>query len=571
MDKILGSNTYLEVAYAGYTGIDIHESLTGSQEDAYIDYSPSGGGPAHYSGGLYFPWSWETQQDAVDLTVSTYADDFLGGDHEFKFGVSYATGKDESTASGSVNGRYIYRYEYVYIYDYYGTEYEYIYPYYYRVTADAYTYGSDNTTISAFVDDSWRVTDKLTINAGVRFDHISSDIPDYARLDRFGNKTGEIIPGIDKVVEWDHFSPRLGFVYQVGNDGVLRGFYGKFYDSNVTGNWKAPPPSPPIFYGEISESRDGPWEPAWTFDYGEPLFDPNLQTPETDQITFGYEHRLASTVSLGIQAVYKKTKNLIGWEILGDGVYEMLPWVNPITGEIQPIASIIEQPTTRKGNRPGDGSLAPPGQKFEQDYTGATLIFNKRYADGWSLMGSYTWSDSNGFLATPLAQDQGNPAFTSQDGRDPNHWINAEQALQNQREHVLQLQGNFDLPWKFEGSVVYRYLSGKPYSRQVKAGLHTSSTPLNQWNQTVIAVPASEDTTFPAQNVLDLSLARDFPAGGATIEVAVQLFNAFNNDAHDSWETLVVAPGDEDEPYGGYYPTAHVLPRRLGLRLGIRF
>ena len=180
-------------------------------------------------------------------------------------------------------------------------------------------------------------------------------------------------------------------------------------------------------------------------------------------------------------------------------------------------------------------------------------------------MASYTWSDSTGFLPTPLAQDQGNPAFSSQDGRDPNNWINAQQALQNQRRHAVQIQGNFDLPWNLLGTGVYRYLSGKPYNRQVTAGVFSSQFPLNQGPQTVIAVPASEATTFSAQNVLDLSLGRDFKAGPSTIQIDLQFFNVFNNEAHDSWQTLIVAPGDV------YYPRAYVLPRRLGLRLGIRF
>ena len=274
---------------------------------------------------------------------------------------------------------------------------------------------------------------------------------------------------------------------------------------------------------------------------------------------------MSPTATLGIQGVYKDTKNLIGWEILDDGVYEMLPWVNPITGEIQPIASIIVQPTTRKGNRPGAGSLAPPGQEFEQQYKGATVFLNKRYANGWSMMASYTWSDSTGFSPTPLAQDQGNPAFSSQDGRDPNNWINADQALQNERKHALQIQGNFDLPWKLLGTVVYRYLSGKPYNLQVTAGRPSTQFPLEQLGQTVIAVPASDDTTFPDQNVLDLSLGRSFGAGPTEIRIDLQLFNVFNNEAHDSWQTLILRPGNE------YYPSAYVLPRRLGVRLGISF
>ena len=71
-DQVLSPTTFLEVAYAGYDGLDIHESRTGSLEDPFIDYSPPGGGPETFSGGLYFPWAWDTKprrrrRDRLDL------------------------------------------------------------------------------------------------------------------------------------------------------------------------------------------------------------------------------------------------------------------------------------------------------------------------------------------------------------------------------------------------------------------------------------------------------------------------------------------------------------------------
>ena len=156
LDWIISNNTFLEIAYFGYTGIDVYESRTGSVEDPFIDYSPPEGGPPRYSGGLYFPWTWDNRQDAVNVAVSTYADDFLGGNHEFKFGVAYDKGWDETTSSGGIRGRYFYRYVYTYTYDYYGYEYDYDYEYFYRTTAAAYIYGSENETISGFIDDSWQ-------------------------------------------------------------------------------------------------------------------------------------------------------------------------------------------------------------------------------------------------------------------------------------------------------------------------------------------------------------------------------------------------------------------------------
>ena len=49
--------------------------------------------------------------------------------------------------------------------------------------------------MSAFVDDSWRINDRLTLNLGVRYDQHDGWIPAYERLDEDGNPTGEHLPG----------------------------------------------------------------------------------------------------------------------------------------------------------------------------------------------------------------------------------------------------------------------------------------------------------------------------------------------------------------------------------------
>ena len=372
--------------------------------------------------------------------------------------------------------------------------------------------------MSAFIDDSWQVNSNLTLNVGVRYDKHNGEIPDFPRLNQDWSATSDIIPGVKDVVAWSLISPRIGMAYQIGDRQVFRAFYGKFYDADVTGNWYAPPPDPPAYITESGPSLEGPWSYSSSFEYHGNLFHPDLKAPETDQLTLGWERRLGDNYTFGIQGVYKEAKNLIGWEILNDGVFEEVPWTNPFTGETEQLFSIIEQPTTRKGNRPGDGSKAPPGVSYNQQYEGVVVSFNKRYSDGWSMQSSYTWSDSTGFIPRPLLQDQGSPFYTDNDGRDPNNWINADQALQNDREHVFQFQGNFELPWKLIGTGTYSFLTGKPYSRQLTVGLRTSASPLAQGGQTVIAVPASDDTRLPDQNLVDLSFGRRFNVGKVEFE-----------------------------------------------------
>ncbi len=69
-------------------------------------------------------------------------------------------------------------------------------------------------TAAAFVSDTLRLGDRVTINAGFRFDHnraISQDVP---RLDDDGDETGAIIDGRGTMDTWNIVSPRLGCHHQ---------------------------------------------------------------------------------------------------------------------------------------------------------------------------------------------------------------------------------------------------------------------------------------------------------------------------------------------------------------------
>ena len=91
---------------------------------------------------------------------------------------------------------------------------------------------------------------------------------------------------------------------------------------------------------------------------------------------------MRDNLAIGILAVFKESENLIGWEILPDGVYEPVDFVDPVTGQVLSLVSIIEQPTTRKGNCPGAGSLAPPGACYGSEYEGVVLSLTGRSRAG---------------------------------------------------------------------------------------------------------------------------------------------------------------------------------------------
>jgi outer membrane receptor protein involved in Fe transport len=526
-------------------------------EAAYIDYSPIGGGPTTYSGGVYWPWTYETSINQVSATISHFADDFLNGEHDFKFGVQLSDGDAITKTSPSATGTYYYHYTYEY--DYYGTIYP--YDYYYKVDGQAYFYGNEQSSWSAFIDDSWTVTDRLTLNLGLRHDHHESNIPSFPRLDVLGNPTGEMIAGVDPVLEWDHWSPRIGFAYTAGErqEAVIRGSFGVYYDGNVSGNWNSPPPLAPTLTAYWSYYPEGPFEDiAWTWDAGINNVDPNLKAPRTLQYSLSYEKSFAGKYSVGVLGVYKDTKDLIGWEILDDGIYEEVEFTDPFTGREYTLLDPIEFPTARKGNKPGF-TIDPEADEYWQKYWAIVLTFNRRFTDNWSMQASYTYSESTGLIPRFLSQWQFNPFYGNKDGSDPNSFLNAnDQRLQGDRPHMLRVQANFELPWNLHANTIVNLQSGRPYARQIE--LPTSGHP------PAILEPASDDQRHPFQTIVDVGIGKRFNLGGdVEAKVDLQILNLLNDDATDWFEEVRLNAGDE------FIPNYWLKPRRLMMRVGIQF
>ncbi len=107
--------------------------------------------------------------------------------------------------------------------------------------------------IGAFVQDTWRISPRLTLTPGVRYDLFTNPVERY-------NRQSDFIPGANGFVglgnvgtvalagqggystgilktQSHNFSPRVGFAYRLGEKNVVRGAYGLFYfDEQGTGS-----------------------------------------------------------------------------------------------------------------------------------------------------------------------------------------------------------------------------------------------------------------------------------------------------------------------------------------------
>jgi len=154
-------------------------------------------------------------------TLNHYRPELLGGDHQWKLGGEIERGEHHAPTLIPTGVRFV---------DNSGQPFQ-------SVSRRPSQEGGVFVTAAAFVSDAMTMGDRLTVNAGLRFDHARAISQNLRALDSQGHETDGTVPGLGTLYTWNVLSPRLGTTLKVSADGrtILRASYGRFSQGVLTG------------------------------------------------------------------------------------------------------------------------------------------------------------------------------------------------------------------------------------------------------------------------------------------------------------------------------------------------
>ncbi len=535
---LISSNAYLELKISGY------------RNDLERVPPPEGSihNPVHYdlltgvtSNGAWWPRLEYKERFQGKVKLSYFAEEFLGGDHEFKVGAQY-TRTEKGTACLYGGG---------YVMFTYGGE-----PYL-RYQQHPFYYGSLVNHTGVFIDDSWTLwNDRLTLNLGLRYDNHTGAVPELPVMDVW-NKTDKTNPPVKGLVEWNTISPRLGFVLQLTKDKqtVLKAHYGRYQYPMISGAFDFPGPNATPWIASYWTGTE--WE-VYNYVPAEKVRnDPqNLRPTVMDMYTIGLEREIIADFSIGLRAVYKKHYDHAAIKNVA-GEYELVPMISPDNGETYMVYNQLNV---------GDNEYVITNQEdFDQTYKGIIFTLKKRYSNNWMMNASLTRSRSEGLICVSPRQtgqysQQGIIAISSWTyGRDPNDWINADGLLQMDRKWVFKFQLGYNFPWGILASVNYNYLGGRPWTPRVRVYP-------DQGRRIIMAEPRSDKNRFDPINLLHLRLQKNFHLyNRLKFSLTADIFNVFNVNTTTEYQTHYMWSLAYLEP------SAIPAPRRLQIGLKLEF
>ena len=329
-------------------------------------------------------------------------------------------------------------------------------------------------------EDSWRVTPKLTLNYGLRWEVYFPEHVNGKGNGGFAN----IVQGVDRVAgyggyglngnvgnDWHAFAPRLGIAYQLRPKTVVRMGYGRSYDMGVFGSnfGHAVTQNLPVLGAQLAQNTNQ-YLPAFTLAAGPPPFTfptvpsngqlplagPNCflkdtslciqphirpttqRLPYVDTWNATVQHQLTNTMSL--EVTYLGNKGTHGF--VGDGPAYNVNQPRFGTGSLQggswvpDVPQVQRRPFYNAFTYPGytDPTTGLPltccftdqgnylGNDASSTYNALTIKLDKRFSKGLQFLTFYNFAKGYHYDSNFYA-DQKSIAYGPDDNLRNHQWV----------------------------------------------------------------------------------------------------------------------------------------------------
>jgi outer membrane receptor protein involved in Fe transport len=505
--KVFNASTFLEAKFTGWWG--------------YYDLNPVSPAPTHYdggtgaySGGAGYTAQYDRTRNQLNASLSKYAQ--FAGTHNFKFGmeIERSTIRDRFQYSGNL-----------FYYDYYGAPY----------SAYGYTYDlqGKNKRESYYAQDQWKVANRLTLNLGLRVDHVAGEAA----------TTGQTLYN---TLSW---GPRLGFAYDLTGKGtsVVRGYYGQLYDGAVFSSWSRAVPglTPTNYYLWDGEAYvfDRSVARTYTVDTN------NIKQPKVTEWNASYEQQFLKQFKLTVTGIARDWHNFVNSTLVGGlwgshtatlgtwptaagfpnplGTVTTVPyykWTNPVNVPQFLIQNTDSVTYTIDGN--------PVVGTGERKYRGLMFVLERAQRNRWQAQFSWVISKTTGTISNSTYAGISSAQFETPNGI----LVNSGGPTSYDRRNMVRLFAGYQIP-KVEVSVngYWRFESGWPYAPYYRLSKSTVS-----WTGTInnnIVPRGTGSFMLPSYTQTDLRLEKVITYGVNRFGVYLDLQNAFNQNSVQGVDT----------------------------------
>jgi len=468
-----------------------------------------------------------------------------------------------------------------------------------------------------YVSDNWKVSQRLTITAGLSWDGFPHSYEEKDRVASFYNKlwdpskavkldaNGRIVPGsgdpyngmglagkngiprglVDN--HWFLFQPRVGVAWRpVGDNTVIRAGYGLYYERIQGNDIYNVAPNPPfvstatIFNTDLSNPGGGGAAiPVSNLT----VYDPSYPVPQVQQWNAGVQQRLSNGVVANVAYVGTKGTYLSDTRNINQ----------PFPSQAALFQSKVLPNVNLARPYPGYGNINMYFNGSNSSYNSLQASLRTEQYHGLTLQASYTWSHSLDYASGDV------PGNSHQDAYN---WKLEHASSNFDRTHMLVLSYVYDIPflsgkgllkqvlgnWQFSGISNFQtgtplnislpgdnaFIGGAPYRPDLVHDPNTHGGRTAWFDPTAFAQPAPGRFGNASRNVVraaglnntDASLFKNFRGilkrENSGLQFRAEFYNIFN---HTQWSAFRTSYGSSD--FGAAIAARDARDIQLGLRL----